>query len=31
MGELDVFKLAYRTLPDDTTIELVPGLGVLQL
>lgn len=24
-----VFQLQYRTLPDDTTIELVPGLGLL--
>jgi hypothetical protein len=27
--EQPVFQLQYRTLPDDTTIELVPGVGVL--
>jgi hypothetical protein len=24
-----VFHLQYRTLPDDTTVELVPGIGIL--
>jgi len=27
--EQTVFTLQYRTLPDDTTIEVVPGIGVL--
>jgi hypothetical protein len=25
----NVFQLQYRTLPDDTTMELIPGVGVL--
>jgi hypothetical protein len=28
-GKLQVFALQYRSLPDDTTMELVPGLGLL--
>jgi hypothetical protein len=28
-GKLQVFVLQYRSLPDDTTMELVPGLGLL--
>ena len=28
-GTLQVFELQYRCLPDDTTMELVPGLGLL--
>lgn len=27
--EQQVFQMQYRTLPDDTTIELVPGIGVV--
>jgi hypothetical protein len=27
--EQPVFQLQYRTLPDDTTMELVPGIGLL--
>jgi hypothetical protein len=27
--EQSVFQMQYRTLPDDTTVELVPGLGLL--
>ena len=27
--EQQVFQMEYHTLPDDTTIELVPGIGVL--
>jgi hypothetical protein len=28
-GDQTAFQLKYRTLPDDTTVELVPGLGLL--
>jgi hypothetical protein len=28
-GEEPVFQLHFRTLPDDTTAEVVPGLGIL--
>ena len=28
-GKLKVFTLQYRSLPDDTTMELVPGMGLL--
>jgi hypothetical protein len=28
-GDKTAFQLKYRTLPDDTTMELVPGLGLL--
>jgi len=28
-SKLQVFALQYRSLPDDTTMELVPGLGLL--
>jgi hypothetical protein len=28
-GKIQVFALQYRSLPDDTTMELVPGLGLL--
>jgi hypothetical protein len=27
--EQQVFRMEFRTLPDDTTIELVPGIGVV--
>lgn len=27
--EQQVFQMEYRTLPDDTTIELLPGIGVV--
>ena len=28
-GKQPVFALHFRTLPDDTTAEVVPGLGIL--
>jgi hypothetical protein len=28
-GDQSLFKLQYRTLPDDTTVEVVPGIGLL--
>ncbi|HUN63716.1 MAG TPA: hypothetical protein VMU53_17085 [Candidatus Sulfotelmatobacter sp.] len=28
-GEQNVFRLQFRTLPDDNTIELAPGIGLL--
>jgi hypothetical protein len=28
-GEQPVFRMQYRSLPDDTTIQLVPGIGLL--
>jgi hypothetical protein len=28
-GDQSVFQLQYRTLPDDTTVEVIPGIGLL--
>jgi hypothetical protein len=27
--EVDSYSLAYRTLPDDTKIDFVPGVGIV--